>query len=605
MTAIQLRRLVGLAMTTLLFTGVADGKANMHQQKPVHGAKKAKFAKLRLLRPPEVARLSNSDRLKYYNSLHKILVVLDSKPERPGKRSKTNALTDFLIPEAFAADKVKNKPCLIGGYFGSWQQKGDSLSCSQPDANQTWEDKVNHSFLCGKTDSGEQKAFCNSAFFLYASDKHDRICAPMTNFTENCNAAFQKRYGSDSSLLQKDTANLMLAMGKEEIDLYHQRADDYLNYMLESEDPDAPSAQILSDQLGIINGIRTYATKTYENLAKEPSLHPGLIAKPVDPAKPDDPASKSDHTYEKPPEKAAEKPDVKAPAADSALLGKELSCVHNGLANAGYSPSEKYIAFIAAGVQASRGPWNSAKDDSSRHNLQSAVISTIQAYGFCSENSYPSTNLDSDDIVKMRRLITADNGAAMGSGPEYFDQALLTDDGLRQTSLYHLFGMRGQAGAGWLYTGYKKTSALDAGYAWTFPNEVTWQHDAINERQRIMTDLKVQPGTAPMPFESCQKDIKDQASKKGGAYDLEVLSISSRRTLGADPEAMKQVTAANFAICKSMADACQLNVDDTCKVKGYVQGASGPIKGTGGPSAPEGHREPPAPGPNSSMPTVR
>lgn len=616
-------RIAGLSLTTLLIalnafdaSGATNAKSGHASTKPsAHSkatAKKAKFAQLQLLRPQEIARLSANDRLRYFKSLQKILLVLDSKHARTDKKPTKNAWTELLIPEAFAADKVENDPCLIGGYFGHWQSKGGSLSCSQPEAKQNWEDKEKDTFFCGKTDGGEQKAYCNSAFFLYASDKHDRICAPISNLTANCQAAFDERYSDDAGRLQKDAANLMLAMGKDEVNLYHSRAEKYLNYMIETEDADAASAQILTDQLAVLDSIRKLATKTYNHLAKEPVLHPGVVAKPVAPAatdaKPDakTPEKTADKPSEKPSEKPTEapteKPEVKAPPVDSKLLGKELSCIRNGLANAGYAPSEKYIAFIAAGVQASRGPWNAGNDEPARHLLQSAVISSIQAYGFCSESSYPSTDIETDDFPRMRRMINAYGGAASGSGTDYFNQTLMVDPVLRTTSLYHIFGMRGQASPGWLYTGLQKTNAVDAGFAWTFPNEVTWQHKTLTERSRIMSDLKGQPESSKMPFENCQADIKDQASKKGGAYDLEVLSKDSRKRSNGDPSLMKQVSAANLSICKAMANACQLDADETCKVTGYVQDSSGPIKGNG---TLELHREPSKPGPKSSAPVVQ
>lgn len=499
-------------LTIALFTG------------PLAYAKTKRSANL--LKPREIRALKPEQKARYYRELHKILVTLESrqKTHPHGKKSlrKKTALTLFL--ETAFAQKEEGDSCLLGGYFGRWTVANGKAECANPEASQIWESD-DDKFECGTTPSGEKKAYCNSAFFLYANDAQERMCEPATNLVSNCAKKFEERYLSSSSMdrLVADTAKLMDKMGPEEIEEYHRELDTYLGDMIAAED-DPETARILKKQVGVLSGLKMAAQKTGQAPGTEPVVPP------------------------KPPSGASEK---------SRLLGDELSCIRDGLIKVGIHPSEQYLAFLGAGIQASRGPFRT-NDPESLKQFRAAVISMVQAYGVCGEDAYRTTE-KAKDISKIRNLITGANGQATGSGLDYIGSALGIEQKERIGTLHDLFGVR-------------DIKSL-------FPDANTWQTKNLVERQRTFTNWSGYGDRCNRSsLEKCQADAIEESKKPGTAFNIEALNRDNRRaavnaaaTNDQGIQKLYKVTEENLKVCGAMTAACGFDVSPVCDARNLVK----------------------------------
>lgn len=502
-----------------------------------------------LLRPREVRTLSRQQKADYYRNLQKILVTLESRQRlRFGRLKKTAA---HLLWNFAFAQKEEGGACLMGGYFSRYANVNGKMECAKPEASQIWESDAGD-FECGTTPSGEKKAYCNSAFFLFGNDSQERMCEPATNLISNCAKKFEERYLGPSAKdrLVADTAKLMEKMGPEEIDDYHRDLETYLDDMIAAED-DAETARVLKKQIGVLNGFKAVAQKSAPPLAA-PGTEPA--PKPM-------------------PEKAAV-----APGEKSKLLGEELSCIRNGLVNAGFHPSEKYLALLGSGIQAYRGPFKT-NDPESLKQYRGAVISMVQAYGVCRESVYPSPD-DPREVSKIRNLLTANGGQVTSTGMDYVGSAIGADTKTRTEALFDLFGIRGSTSA--LFD-FKSADEIERGFRNLFPDANTWQNKNLVDRQRTFTQWAGYGDRFnKTPFEKCRADAVEESKSEGNAFNVEALNRDRRRaavkeapTNDAGIQKLYRASEANSKVCAAMASACGMDADPVCEARNLVRPPAG------------------------------
>jgi hypothetical protein len=390
-------------------------------------------------------------------------------------------------------------------------------------------------------------------------------------------------------------------MNQKSLEDYFSDFDKYLNGIIQAGDFDAKSAEIIRKQLETIQKSRTAANTAAGNNGAggvnggaAPSTNPtaaggatgqlGAAAAananvtvntgdddnaplvPSDPNPGTDLSTENDPTRENPEGGGDE--DGEAKGEESKLLGKELSCVRDGLTKIGYKPSERYIALIASGLQAANGGYDT-NQVAAKESLRTRVISTIQAYGFCDETSYPSIKMKPKDLQLVRRWITADGGKAQAkTGVAYFQQT--TDPQTATTaarSFFDAFGLRSSIADS--KASDPLTSSVEDALSQLFVKpEKTWSTLSLADRQKSISAWeKVKSGTE---FEKCAADATEKR-KSDDAFRLQDLRLppagkdGKRPTLTDEKKVeMAKISQANRKMCEAMASACSLDVAKAC-----------------------------------------
>jgi hypothetical protein len=555
---------------------------NQHKNKAAadKNSNKNSVAKNRisLLRPNELSRLRPKDQLRYFKNLHEVLVTLErgaSKGKSKGRKSASQFL-EVLIPEAFA--QAEGQPCLIGGYFSTWRRNAaGSLACGEPGRDQVWEVEDGR-FFCANGPNGERRAHCNSAFFLYANDGGERMCHALSDLSWNCRREFEARYfprghGGGPDLgdpefperLVRDTAKLMEQMGKDNLEAYHSELESYLNQMISENSADSQTANLLTNQLAHLASVKALASaRVQERPAPAPSPSPSPAPSPSPIAQPENPF--------RPGSEDPLVPGQPPSQADSRLLGRELSCVRNGLTNLGHNPSERYLALLGAGIQASHGPYNTTRDPEALKSFQTRVIAMVQSYGYCDEAVYPSTTQDSD-ISTIRRLLTADNGNARNvRGMRYVEVATGAASGTASQPLFRLFGLRSRdQSTPWFGS---RPDPVEHAFTTMFARDPqAWERQDVIQRQSAFTLWEGrQDSYENTAFENCHQNAKGKM-ENDLAFNLDALGRDARAAAVRDPavrQRMIDVSEASRSTCRSMAESCGLNVGLVCNSRGLM-----------------------------------
>jgi hypothetical protein len=549
-------------------------KAVAHQRSP------SGKSRISLLRPNELSRLSAKEQIRYFKNLHEVLVTLERGSRNGNGKGKKSAsrILEALIPEAFA--RAEGQPCLIGGYFSTWKRNANgSLACGEPGRDQVWEVEDGR-FFCPNGPNGQRRAHCNSAFFLYGNDGGERMCHPLNDLSWNCRKEFEARYfpkghGGGPDLgdpefperLTRDTAKLMEQMGKENLEAYHSELEAYLNQMISENGADGEMANLLKNQLAHIGSVKALAAGRVQanpTPVPSPSPTPGNRESVVRPP------GNEDAIVPGPP-----------PQGESRLLGRELSCVRDGLKKLGHNPSERYLALLGAGIQASHGPYNTARDPEALKSFQTRVIAMVQSYGYCDEAVYPSFTQDSD-ISTVRRLLTADNGNARNvKGMRYVEVATGSSSGTASQPLFRLFGLRSRdQSGGWFGA---KPDPVEHAFTSLFARDTqAWERQDVIQRQNAFTLWEGrQDRYETTAFENCHQNAKGKM-ENDLAFNLNALGRDSRALAVRDSQArqrMIDVSDASRNTCRSMAESCGLNVGLACNTRGLMNNPANPASG--------------------------
>lgn len=586
------------------------------------GAKLAptSFAKIQTVRPWELRRLSGAQKLNYYRALQTLVTALENGTG--GHQRDRNAWLNLVLPWVSAADRAGDD-CIIGGYMSTWYRKENgNLSCGAPKEDQIFDVASGpKDFFCSEGSGSNRKAFCNSAVFLYSGDSSGRFCQPLENFSQNCQKAFENRYGrtqgesGDPHFPQRlvaDFERFSKSMPPQELDQYYDDYDKFLNHVIESNNFDAKTADIVRRQIGVLQKTRDLATAmpavagpavtapasppptgTAGASVQAPSTAPPNAGAPAQvatnpaPSASEAPATKpSTSPYAGPgdegSDEAAENPPGekdKKETDDSKLLGKELSCVRDGLKKLGYKPSERYLALVGTGVQAANGAYDS-NQDASRQMFRSRVISMIQSYGFCDEDSYPSHDIKPHHLGHMRRWLTADGGKAQPKLGLAYCQQMMDPSTHEATAreFYDVYGLRTETKSA-VTSGKKKKlveslgNSVDDAFTSIFvQNEKEWSEMSLPDRQdRIHSWKRAKAGS---DFDSCHKNASERRDKDK-AFRLHAMRLPPLGKDGKLPplsdarkNEINEIKQSNRQVCEAMAAACGVDAGKACASPG-------------------------------------
>ena len=572
---------------------------------------------VKLLTTKEIQHLSFANQQTYFRSLQNILVALENYHEA-GESATQYGVMDFFIAKAFASDKIHSL-CPIGGYWGEKHIVNGKLSCgapsSVPDAPGTPDEKRRFSiwdadpsetgpgkgFFCGGPGAEKTKAYCNSSVFLYG-DEGKRFCEPLQNLTANCQKAFETKYNNPSDpnheLLKKDMKRLIAKTKLHpddqpdlDLDKIYDSTGKVLNTYIGSKKKnfDAGTARTLLGQIGAIQDAKKLAdaepdAATTEEVAGQPALPPppppdmapppivvapvppvppAIVAAPVPPGTPTPASVDSDNSAV-----GNDPADVTADSGTN-VLGKELTCVSDGLKSLHYDPSDRYLAFLGTGVQAFSHGGYDVKNSASLQQFQSKVISMVQSFGVCDKDSYPP--VEPKEFDQLRKWLTHGRGENKSDGMDFIRETSspLSSSGSR-SDLYAIFGVQAvdiSPLTAWWYKIDNKNKTGDQvadGFRQIF-DQKSWDSKPLADRQKVFTEFKTYPSY-------------NRAIHLGKCIENDKKLIKADPKLQLDSsEARKpaEVTADNRKVCEAMAKSCSLNVDFTCAPPAAAIGTPG------------------------------
>lgn len=561
--------------------------------------------KVELIRPWELRKLSSTQRFEYYRALQSLIATLENATD--GKESERNAIR-FLIPAAVAMPKSGDE-CVIGGYVSSWARRGDGrLSCQAPNEAQMFDvDTSPKEFFCGPSASGDARmAHCNSAVFLYASDEGERFCKPLKNFSQSCRGAFEERYGQASggrgdpnfpARLNRDFERLARSMDAGETDSRLAEFSRKLSALIDGNDFDPRTTEAMRRQLTILKetkervaiasapaetfpaAVKTDGPVSHDSGPNAAGAPPATARAPVVPvanASASRPTSGTGagETEGEEPEKPVQPAVISVEQSREAekILGKELKCVHDGLARVGYAPSPKYLALLATGIQADNGAFN-PNQETSRAQLQKRVISMVQSYGFCDEASYSSRGLKAHHLTKLRRWMSADNGKARpAQGMSYLKQMMdPQSESLVSRDLNDIFGIRAEIRASKKDESKTESERFDRSvetpFRALFMGHDDWQKRSLADRQARIHDWR--EAKASSAFAKCHANAQERR-KRDRAFQLQELRLSeaksAERALLSQKrrQKMERIYKANMNVCMTMAASCGVDAAKAC-----------------------------------------
>ena len=553
--------------------------------------------KISLMRPWELRRLASSERLEYFRTLQKLMSELESATTH-GSSKDRNAWLALMAPFAHAQASA-GEPCLVGGYMSQWKtSENGRLQCAAPGEDRIFDvSEGGKSFHCGAT--GSRQAHCNSAWYLYAGDEGERHCQSLEKLGDSCADAFDARYGRGGDpnfpeRLNRDLDRFSRGHDPKTLDEDMQDFQRRLNMIADDDSrfdektraslrqrtlalaalkERASEAGKREPELPLVqpsNGVNVQATSgsvAYQtnsvNISSSGGAQPvtsGQTAAPpktlVSPIKP-----QADTT----PGAGATTLGV---TGDTSLLGKELACVQQGLQGMGYQPSELFLALLATGVQASGAPHDVRNEDG-RRRLRTRMISMVQAYGFCDENSYPSKGLKSHERRLLRRWLTADGGNAKAkSGLSYLEQ--MTDAQTKTHAAHALksvFGLDPDVAAN--AKSETKIRATEEAFAPYAVDEKKFQETMAHDRGDRVHDSK--PARRNSRFASCEREARQRREKddRFRLRDLKPKPIArdGRRPPFSEAEKIERtrIAEANRGLCETMARSCGMDAAKICQ----------------------------------------
>lgn len=250
-----------------------------------------------------------------------------------------------------------------------------------------------------------------------------------------------------------------------------------------------------------------------------------------------------------------------ATAQTPSKLGPELSCVEQGLRDAGHSDvSDRYLALLGTVVQAQHGPFRTDDPEA----FQSRVIQMIESNGYCDTSSYKP--LTDNEVTQVQRLLSADKGSAMGkSGHRYISAAASEES---EKVMVKLFGIGKADHRKSDFSVYFKhdskkwdrLSPADRRKIWLKKNDrfmpsrkeyLSMQLDPnryrlVNQEKPMNTAVLRAPNRTynDEGWNSCRRNAIERISEKGSAWEIESRSKDAKAN----------------AACVSMANACGISV---------------------------------------------
>jgi hypothetical protein len=498
-------------------------------------------------------------------------------------------------------------------------------------------------FFC-TTSSGERGGSCNSSVFLFG-DNGERFCEPLKNLSSNCQKAYVAKYGDPSNphkdpqqeSLKKRDFQKLLTMTKPKVPggptldkSYSDFENQLNNYLIpKRKNFDTGTAKLLMGQIGTMKQVKAAAdadpqapdaevagnqetiappppppgivigqpiTSPIVGLEQQPNLVGALGDPAIGPMNPVPPVAEAAPPEAAPP--AAAPPAQAAPAdidsdnnavgdpADPGapptnVLGKELGCVSDGLKSLGYSPSDRYLAFLGVGVQAfSKGGYD-LQNPEARKQFQSKVIAMVQSFGVCDEDAYPK--VETKDVAQIQRWLTRDHGdpTSEGVGSEGVDYLYkMTSSRLSgrgtNSDLYEIFGVEKIPAGLSVNTLLHGSDSVAAGVKDIF-NFQGWDSKPLADRQKIWTGFEydARPKKQSNLLSKCIDD-----SKKLIAKDVAFQVTPVPRTRAPSETHVGE----NHKVCEAMANACGLNAEFTCAPPAAPAGSIGaptvPISGS-------------------------
>jgi hypothetical protein len=204
------------------------------------------------------------------------------------------------------------------------------------------------------------------------------------------------------------------------------------------------------------------------------------------------------------------------PPKDKELLGKSLSCVYRGLESKFPKdlPSEKYLALLGVAAQQFDGPFN-LDDPKQLEEFRKSVIKMVQAYGYCSEDAYKTTNETTATKDDIRGWLNNEKKLAKNNENEIYLEGALKRLGdssgyTGRNSFMAIFGLSPE----------KRDflrSHSDLAHFFRPVDKSTWDKMSLAEKQQNWVDGIGDVGTQLMPTGHI-KNGTEEMTRASGAY---------------------------------------------------------------------------------------